>query len=711
MHSIRTRTILKKVVKVTLLICLTAQVNAFAQSIETFPVSGDIKTLQAATLNDQIVYAYVNGALGQVRFGTQGTSGFTETILVSSVGANSSLALSTASGAPVVAVTNSNTGQILIISRASGSWLTVFSGTNAVGKPGLFTSSSETIVSYSSASSKDLLVTRSNGGSFVTATVDAGADLVAGESSIGVSSSGLVAVAYSDETNRNLKVALTSDRVSWSITPVTYPGAVFGSEPKVSFLPNGELSVLSGDVVQDQTIGGQGIFHAQRDTVGNWSVEKVNFPAPATLAGTFIGQDSVRTSALLTRSAGISSVVKAQREANGLWSGDAVYTAPAGQNILSVSPAIHSGGEVNFLLNATQAGSSYIIKVGGTSVTPPTPTPTAAPTSAPTATPTPAPTATPTPVPTAQPTPTATPVPTASPTPQPTPTPLPRSGTDSDGDGITDADEAILGSDPQRQDTDGDGVLDGQERADGTKLLDASSFIGAVQNKICSFWTKKKGVQQGLIVKSILPVSYNYKTSINANDGSQRAVDERIIGSAAEQNYLIDSLITASRLSSGQVCVNYVGRSTFLTARYYEKRATRLNSRLRRAETYLLLHELTAGVSGPQKLEYKKIKAGSGEKVDSDLILQNVSDTLASGKLQSIDSRGRVIYSASFKLKPGFVYEMPSEKIQMQASGKILWTPAQGSGPLRAVLDQEVDKKKGKEYEVAKIQRNDSVIK
>ena len=45
----------------------------------------------------------------------------------------------------------------------------------------------------------------------------------------------------------------------------------------------------------------------------------------------------------------------------------------------------------------------------------------------------------------------------------PPPPPPPREPVDSDGDGLSDDDEAGLGSDPQKPDTDGDGLLDNEE--------------------------------------------------------------------------------------------------------------------------------------------------------------------------------------------------------------------------------------------------------
>ena len=46
---------------------------------------------------------------------------------------------------------------------------------------------------------------------------------------------------------------------------------------------------------------------------------------------------------------------------------------------------------------------------------------------------------------------------------------------DTDADGLTDAEEATLGTDPNNADSDGDGLLDGEEVANGTDPTDASS--------------------------------------------------------------------------------------------------------------------------------------------------------------------------------------------------------------------------------------------
>jgi subtilisin family serine protease len=115
-----------------------------------------------------------------------------------------------------------------------------------------------------------------------------------------------------------------------------------------------------------------------------------------------------------------------------------------------------------------------------------------APTSTPTATPTSTSTNTPTPTPTSTPTLTPTATPTATPTPCP----------DSDGDGLTDCEEAVLGTDPNNPDTDGDGCADGEElgpdptlggeqdplnRYDFYDVTDLSSVVGAKDKVVSGF--------------------------------------------------------------------------------------------------------------------------------------------------------------------------------------------------------------------------------
>lgn len=78
--------------------------------------------------------------------------------------------------------------------------------------------------------------------------------------------------------------------------------------------------------------------------------------------------------------------------------------------------------------------------------------------------------------PTDEPAPEAAPTEESAPEAPPAEEPAPSGNVDSDGDGLTDAQEAIYGTDPQNGDTDGDTVNDSNEVAAGTDPLDSQSF-------------------------------------------------------------------------------------------------------------------------------------------------------------------------------------------------------------------------------------------
>lgn len=118
--------------------------------------------------------------------------------------------------------------------------------------------------------------------------------------------------------------------------------------------------------------------------------------------------------------------------------------------------------EGELALAGQSAGTTYIAAHVGATIpfaSTPVASPTVQATPVPVKTPTPAPTPTPATVATA----TAAPTKVAPPTPLGTPTPSPVSTADDDNDGLTNVEEAALGTDPKNPDTDDDGVSDGDE--------------------------------------------------------------------------------------------------------------------------------------------------------------------------------------------------------------------------------------------------------
>lgn len=93
-------------------------------------------------------------------------------------------------------------------------------------------------------------------------------------------------------------------------------------------------------------------------------------------------------------------------------------------------------------------------------------------------------------------------------------------GTDEDQDGLTDAEEALLGTNPKLKDSDGDGFEDGSETANGYdpavsggKLSDSKFLkhetIGTLQIMIPKTWDRRAGPSNSIVIETGTPASFS----------------------------------------------------------------------------------------------------------------------------------------------------------------------------------------------------------
>ncbi|HWK80917.1 MAG TPA: hypothetical protein VNP95_09110 [Thermomicrobiales bacterium] len=138
-------------------------------------------------------------------------------------------------------------------------------------------------------------------------------------------------------------------------------------------------------------------------------------------------------------------------------------TVKAGSDSTTLDAGQADTFEGDLTITGETGGATYIAAHVGAKL-PSVATPVASPTAVPaTPTATATATATATPAPTETPAPTNTPEPTAAASPTASPTEDPASAIDTDGDGLSDAEEARLGTDPANPDSDDDGINDGNE--------------------------------------------------------------------------------------------------------------------------------------------------------------------------------------------------------------------------------------------------------
>jgi len=666
---------IRKLTKPSSAFCLFLIVLAFftstasAEISELIGVSGDGNSIQAAAINNQLVFAHINKNSGALKFSEQTGNSWSEQTIANNVSASSELSLSVASGNPHLALVNPATGSLVYYTRNGTNWTSqTIHSSNVRGTPSIQVFGGEVLISYSSANTKDLMLARKISGTWTSTAVDPDAGDVGGESVIAVSNFG-TAIAYLDSTNRRLKVAVSANRTNWALNTVSYPGAAFGRLPSAAWLSTGELSILSGDVVQDSRAGGQGVFHAQRDTNGAWEIEKVGHPAAPSQSGVLSSNDSNRTSGLVIRRWGVSSVMKVKRQSNGLWFGTTLATGANGEVFSDLTAVTLPSGEAHYFFKTSQNGDVIWHVSGEGTVQPEAADPSNPPTT-------------------------------------PEPTPLPRSGVDSDEDGLSDAQEEELGSDPQTTDTDGDGVFDGQEVADGSDPLSSSSFLGSTENRLCTFFSDKSSVQQEVNVKNEVQGNLTYQLQVLSFSGELKTVDERIIAPKGSEQVVIDHLVAGSGLKKGQICIDFLGKAQFASGNYYEAKAGRATRGRRKASKYLLQHKLTSGSARTQKLSFKSAGRSKGEKSAVKLMLINSGAIKSSGLLKVLNSKGKVTSKFSVKVNANSAVEIKGSKLKLVSGSKIVWTPATGS--LGVSLEQQVKKRVGKKFELVRLQRSDA---
>jgi hypothetical protein len=385
--------------------------KASAADIELSSINGDGVSLTTAFAPDgSPALVHINAITGELRYRQNQGQTWSDELIASGYGAESSVAIAVVNNEIHVVALNSNNNTVIHYQR-SGTWFASPTiSFSAGGRIGLAVRGSDLLVSFMNRVTDDLVLARRVGSTWGVQTIDSTPEKTGSESAIAIAPDNTIAIAYFDATNMTAKVATSQHGTSWNLESLSFPGGYFGKAPSVRFAPDGALFVLSGDVIQNPTVGGKGLVLAQKMPSQSWEYERIGFPAAAGLNGTLLQVGSTVKAAMVSQLGDRSEVVIATRAANGLWGGAALARSYEGiYSNLTIS--INSVGEMEWFSRYSAGSTNSILGLGdGGETLPPEITPPPPP---------PPPSPTPTPIPTPQPTPQPTPIPTPQPTPEP----------------------------------------------------------------------------------------------------------------------------------------------------------------------------------------------------------------------------------------------------------------------------------------------------
>jgi hypothetical protein len=248
---------------------------------------------------------------------------------------------------------------------------------------------------------------------------------------------------------------------------------------------------------------------------------------------------------------------------------------------------------------------------------------------------------------------------------------------DPDNDGLSDQQEAQIGTNPRRFDTDGDGVGDGQEITDGTDPLDRGSVLPVLQTTICAEWN---GFLDNVwnVYEHVNLSTTALRVSSALYDITGKKVSEKIftIEPGAQYDLLVHDMNGRIANSYGKVCSSHNGRAGDLDGRMVYYKAGRDGVTM----DFAFAMPLSGGRTGEQYVPFNTFQPSFAAEDSANWIanwiqLTNLSDKPVSGRLTFYNMDGSVLGASNITLAAGARADRPGHVFGPMLVGYVAWIP------------------------------------
>ncbi|MCC6220197.1 MAG: hypothetical protein IT291_03040 [Deltaproteobacteria bacterium] len=499
-----------------------------------------------------------------------------------------------------------------------------------------------------------------------TQRVDLSSNDVGSMSSIVTLSTNKSVIAYFDATGKRPKIATQSSSSSWSIETLTYSTSKFGMWPALAVDSSDAIYFCSsGYQITDENISDDRLVYAKKPSGKSWSIEFLDWPhVGAHCSITSISNQPViayryqryassidRRSALFLRFKTTSStgwnwqVIYEQNDAFHAYNRLSLKTNSLGQIVLGQSFVRASKSTLPSLSSYklfAPHGSEYLTDIFS----------------------------------------------------NPNDSPDDDDGgggggggngeVDSDGDGLSDAEEAVYGTDIRDSDSDDDGTSDGQEVTNGSNPLDPGSDLPILNQTLCAEWNGfLENMFNFLEHVNLSDGGLNVQTTLFDISGQPRGSTAFYIGRATEYDVSVHDLEGREQNSYGRVCSSHDGRAGDLDGRMvYYKPSRNYNPGSPEFE-FALAMPLTNGKRGAQYVPFNTFQASISPTDSNNIVanwiqLTNLSHGDATGTLTFFAQDGSLLSQESVFIKARARRDFSAHHLGPSLVGLVKWQPSNG---------------------------------